>query len=83
MFEANRYLKEKTNFICSLEFPKQTLREVTKNEIENWNCLWKHQHLEFEKKIKDTKWEFFSNSYFYTWDGNHHLAAWTHVIKES
>ena len=82
MFEADGYLKEKANFICSLESPEQTVREVTKNEIENWNRLWKYQHLEFEKKIKGTEWEFLSNRYLYTWDGNHRLAAWTRVIKE-
>ena len=82
MFEANGYLKEKANFICSLESHEQTVKEVTKNEIENWNRLWKYQHLEFEKKIKDIEWEFLNNRYLYTWDGNHRLAAWTRVIKE-
>ena len=56
MFEADGYLKEKANFICSLESPEQIVREVTKNEIENWNRLWKYQHLEFEKKIKGIQW---------------------------
>ena len=82
MFKAYDYLKGKANFICFLESLEQTVRDVTKNEIEIWNRLWKYQHLEFEKKIKGTEWEFLSNRYLYMWDGNHRLVAWTRVIKE-
>ena len=74
MFEADGYLKKKANFIYSLESPEQSVREVTKNEIENWNCLWKYQHLDFEKNINGTEWEFLSNRYLYTWEISFKLA---------
>ena len=57
------------------------VQEITKIEIEGQDQLWKYQHFDFEQKIKGIEWEFLSNKYIHTWDGNHRLAAWTKVIK--
>lgn len=81
LFEADGYLKEKANFICSLESPNKEIVEIQKGEISEWNKLWQKQNARFEKDIKGTEWEFLSNKYLYTWDGNHRLAAWISVIK--
>ena len=48
MFEADGYLKEKENFIFSLESPQQKVQEITKIEKEGWDQLWKYQHFDFE-----------------------------------
>ena len=82
LFESDGYLKEKANFICSLQSPEQNFQEIQKGDMLAWDKLWKKQHVEFEAKIKGTEWEDLSNKYLYTWDGNRRLAAWTKVIKQ-
>ena len=82
LFESDGYLKEKANFICSLQSPEQNFQEIQKVDMLAWDKIWKKQHDEFETTIRGTEWENLSNKYLYTWDGNHRLATWTKVIKQ-
>ena len=81
LFETDGYLKEKENFIFSLESPNYEIVTIPKGDMADWNKLWQKQHAQFEKQIRETEWEFLSNKYLYTWNINHRQAAWTKVIN--
>ena len=49
LFESDGYLKEKANFICSLQSPENESQEIQKGDMLSWDKIWKKQHSEFEK----------------------------------
>lgn len=71
LFESDGYLKEKANFICSLQSPKIQIQKIQKGDMLSWPKMWKKQHAAFEKEISGGEWEILSNKYLYIGDGNH------------
>ena len=82
LFELDGYLKEKSNFICSLQSPDDDTQEIQEGDMLAWDNIWKKQHDQFEKEIKGTEWEELSNKYLYTWDGNHRLWLGQNLLSK-
>jgi hypothetical protein len=57
--------------------------EVTAVERAQWDQHWQQRDREFEMSLTSyPDLKSFSNKYFYVWDGNHRLLAWTdHIDK--
>jgi hypothetical protein len=57
--------------------------EVAARERALWDQHWQQRDRDFEESLSsDPDLKFFSNRYFYIWDGNHRLLAWTdHIDK--
>jgi hypothetical protein len=58
-------------------------REVTAAERDGWNQYWQSRDREFEEFLqRDPLLYDFSNKFFYVWDCNHRLLAWTDHINK-
>lgn len=81
-FIAEGYYEPKGSFICSVDAPGYPPVEVNDEITNQWDQLWKRCNEEFEQQIADTCWKDLSGKMFYTWDGNHRLAAWMGVLQK-